>query len=147
MMRLLLFGRQGDRTADTLARRLDRANMPFDMVCHDGRTSALRSVIGGGSLPLFVAVGSGDGSEIIRDLGDDGIVSIAAEFGNRANGPMLQKAVTALQLASNWQVVPLPVVIGLMPVTDPGFSLSLDGLVAVTAQLQTTRSWRWDRKC
>lgn len=147
MIKLLLFDRQGDRRADALARRLDRANMPFDMVCHDGRASALRSVIGGGSLPLFVVTGSGDGSELIEELIDDGIASIAAEFGNRANGPALQKAVTALQLASNWQVVPLPVVIGIMPVTDPGFSQSLNGLVAATARLQTTRSWRWDHKC
>lgn len=147
MMRLLLFGQQGNRKADALARRLDRANLPFDMVCHDGRTSNLRSAIGGGSLPLFVVTGSGDGSDFIRSLVDDGIASIAAEFENRANGPMLQKAVTALQLASNWQVVPLPVVIGIMPVTDPGFSLSLNGLAAATARLQTTRSWRWDHKC
>ena len=146
-MRLLLFGRQGDRTADTLARRLDRANMPFDMVCHDGRTSALRSVIGGGSLPLFVVVGCGAASKFIWDLIDGGVANVVAEFETRADGPALQKAVVALQPASNWQVVPLPVVVGLIPVADPGFGVSLDGLAAATAQLQTTRSWRWDHKC
>ena len=96
---------------------------------------------------MFVVVGCGAASEFIWDLINGGVANVVAEFGNRANGPALQKAVTALQLASNWQVVPLPIVVGLIPTADPGFGVSLNGLAAATARLQTTRSWRWDNKC
>jgi hypothetical protein len=147
MLRLLLFGQQGNGRVDGLARRLDRADLPFDMVCHDRRAGDLRSAIGGGSLPLFIVVGSGTGAGVVEALIDDGIADVAAQFRTRSNGPALQRIVTSLQIASNWQVVPLPVVVGTVPTADPGFGLSVAGLVAVTGEMDRTRAWRWDHKC
>jgi hypothetical protein len=95
MLRLLLFGQQGNGRVDGLARRLDRADLPFDMVCHDRRAGDLRSAIGGGSLPLFIVVGSGTGAGVVEALIDDGIADVAAQFRTRSNGPALQRIVTS----------------------------------------------------